>query len=140
MPTTRSSTTDLVQANKALVQKWFALLSYGRVDEASSLCDPEGRIWAPRSRAESSLHDWFVAYRQLLDERFPDGLVFELGTMTAEDNRVCVLAEGNGTLPNGTEYNNLYHWFIEADGSRITGVREYADTHHAFLVFTSEGN
>jgi ketosteroid isomerase-like protein len=123
-------TSALEAANKDLVREWFALLSAGEMDKAAALVDPDATVWVPRARKEVPAGAWFAGYQQIL-EKFPEGLVVQPSLLTAEDNRVAVIAEGQGTMADGRVYNNLYHWYIEADGSRITLVREYGDTLHA---------
>jgi ketosteroid isomerase-like protein len=129
-------TSTLEAANKELVRQWFALLSAGEMAMAAALVDPDATVWVPRVRKEVPAEPWFGGYQKLL-EQFPDGLVVEPSILTAEDNRVAVIAEGQGTMADGRVYNNLYHWYIEADGSRITLVREYGDTLHAQEVLAS---
>jgi hypothetical protein len=123
-------TSALEAANKELVREWFALLSAGEMDKAAAMVDPDATVWVPRARKEVPAGAWFGGYQQILD-KFPEGLVVEPSILTAEDNRVAVIAEGQGTMNDGRVYNNLYHWYIEADGNRITLVREYGDTLHA---------
>ena len=53
----------------------------------------------------------------------------------AEENRVSVLAEVRASKRDGSEYHNLYHFYFEADGRRITGAREYNDTLYASQAF-----
>jgi ketosteroid isomerase-like protein len=124
------NTSALEAANKDLVREWFALLSAGEMDKAAELVDADATIWVPRARKDVPAGSWFAGYQQIL-EKFPEGLVVEPSILTAEDNRVAVIAEGQGKIADGRIYNNLYHWYIEADGSRITLVREYGDTLHA---------
>jgi ketosteroid isomerase-like protein len=132
MPVT---TADLALANKALVRQWFGLLNEGRFDEAAGLSDPDGTVWSPRVRQEYAFRDWYPMYGRMIGERFNDGLRFEVGAITAEEDRVSVLAEVRATKSDGTEYHNLYHWYFEADGTRITGAREYNDTLYASQAF-----
>jgi ketosteroid isomerase-like protein len=129
------SSTEVAAANKALVGEWFALLSENRLDEAAELTDPDGTVWSPRQRLEFPFRDWYRVYRTMVGERFVDGITFELGAVTAEEDRVSVLAEARGQKRAGGEYHNLYHWYLEADGSRITKVREYNDTLYASQAF-----
>jgi ketosteroid isomerase-like protein len=133
MPVT--STPDLAEANKALVRQWFSLLNVGRLDEAAELSDPDGLIWSPRVRVDYPFRDWYPMYGSMIGERFSDGLSFELGPLTAEENRVSVLAEVRASKRDGSEYHNLYHFYFEADGRRITGAREYNDTLYASQAF-----
>jgi ketosteroid isomerase-like protein len=133
MPVTSSP--GLAVANKALVRRWFDLLNEGRLDEAAELSDPDGSIWSPRVRVSYPFRDWYAMYGGMVSERFSDGLSFQLGPITAEANRVSVLAEVRARKRDGSEYHNLYHFYFEADGSRITGAREYNDTLYASQAF-----
>ena len=133
--TERGATSRLVAANKALVRRWFELLAAGDVEGASQLTDPDGTMWSPRQRLESPLDEWHVQFAILRAERFPDGIHFDLGLMTGEDDRLAVMVEGGGRMSNGRVYDNRYLWYFEADGERIHRVREYNDTHHAHLMF-----
>ena len=94
------------------------------------MVDPDSHRLGPPRPKEVPAGAWFGGYQQILD-KFPEGLVVEPSPLTAEDNRVAVIAEGQGTMSDGRVYSNLYHWYIEADGNRITFVREYGDTLHA---------
>jgi len=48
--------------------------------------------------------------------------------VTAEDDRVAVIAHGNMQGPGGTPYNNSYHWFFRVRADQVVEVREYLDT------------
>jgi uncharacterized protein len=56
-------------------------------------------------------------------------------TMIAEDNRVAVEAEGYAELTNGRIYSSKYHFLFEVEGDKVTRVKEYLDTHHAYETF-----
>jgi ketosteroid isomerase-like protein len=131
---------DLVATNKALIRTWFDHLSELRFADAWALDDPEGFIWIPALRETMPLREWHQAYERLMAQQFPQGGVqFEIGLMTGENNRVSVLTEGRGTMGNGQLYDNRYHWLFEADGSRITRIYEYMDTHHAQMTTHAAG-
>jgi ketosteroid isomerase-like protein len=127
-------------ANKALVRAWFTALSEFRFADAWALDDPDGFVWLLRSREKLPLRDWHQAYERLMAKRFPDGGVqFEVGIMTADEDRVSVLTSGRGALANGIEYDNFHHWLFVADGARITGIWEYMDTLHAQQTIHATG-
>jgi ketosteroid isomerase-like protein len=115
-------------ANKELVRRWFGLLSESRLDEAAELTDPDGTFWAPRTRTEFAFRDWYGVYGRMVGERFTDGMRFDLGLLTAEEDRVAVQAAGVGTRRAGGDYCNHYHFWVEVTHGRIRRVREYADT------------
>jgi ketosteroid isomerase-like protein len=130
-----TSSPEMASANSVLVRTWFGLINAGKLDEASTLSDPDGKIWAPRVRLEYSFRDWYPMYGRMIGERFADGLAFDLGAVTAEDDRVSVLAEVRARKADGSDYANFYHWYFEADGRRILRAREYNDTLYASLAF-----
>jgi ketosteroid isomerase-like protein len=132
---TTGSERSIGDANLALVRQWFALLSEGRVDEAATLTDPTGLLWSPRLRIDKRMDDWHASYARFLEERFPDGLPFHEQLIVTEGDRVAVMNEAHGTQRDGRDYHNHYLWYLEADGSRITRVREYNDTHYAHVAF-----
>ena len=85
----------------------------------------------PRARKEVPAGAWFAGYQQILD-KFPEGLVVEPSQLTAEDNRVAVIAEGQGTMTDGRASTTT----STTGTSRRTGigspwVREYGHTLHA---------
>jgi ketosteroid isomerase-like protein len=55
--------------------------------------------------------------------------------MTAEENRVSVTAEGEGTTPDGRLYTNVYHHLFTFRDGQIVEVREYMDTQSAAEFF-----
>ena len=65
--------------------------------------------------------------------KFPDGMKFEIFTVTAEENRVLIESESNATLANGQHYNNQYvfAFYFDEEG-KILEFREYWDPLYAF--------
>jgi len=55
--------------------------------------------------------------------------------MTAEDDRVAVLADSDGELVNGGRYDNTYHFLFQLRGGLITKVWEYGDTYQSWKAF-----
>lgn len=51
--------------------------------------------------------------------------------MTAENNRVSITVEGEGTTPDGRVYTNTYHYLFTFRDGLIAEVREYMDTQSA---------
>jgi ketosteroid isomerase-like protein len=63
------------------------------------------------------------------------GLKMTVTGSVAEGDRVAVEVESAGDLRNGRRYRQQYHFLIEFRDGKITAVREYLDTHHAFDVW-----
>ena len=48
--------------------------------------------------------------------------------MTAEDDRVAVEAESEGTHVSGVRYQNYYHFLFILKDSKVLLLKEYMDT------------
>jgi ketosteroid isomerase-like protein len=64
-----------------------------------------------------------------------NGLQMRLGPMTAEGDRVAAEVESYGENPDGSIYNNQYHFVFVIRDSKLVEVKEYLDTQHTFAVF-----
>jgi len=76
----------------------------------------------------------FVAYLAT-PSIFPGGSRMTPLVMTAEDNRVSITVDGEGTLPDGRVYTNAYHYLFTFRDEQIVEVREYMDTQSAAEFF-----
>jgi ketosteroid isomerase-like protein len=61
----------------------------------------------------------------------PDGLNFTIKTVTAEDDRVAIEAEGNAVTSLGTPYRNQYVFLFTLADGKIRQVNEYFCNVHA---------
>jgi ketosteroid isomerase-like protein len=127
-----------IATNKALVSAWFAALSDGRFDDAWALMDPEGDYWVLRQRIAMPVPEFAGVYGDHMQKTFVDGLRFTLGQLTAEDDRVAAVAEGNGELRSGKPYENLYHFLFVVRDGRIQHVWEYGDTYQSWKAFSPD--
>jgi ketosteroid isomerase-like protein len=53
----------------------------------------------------------------------------------AEGDSVAVEVESSGDLKNGRQYRQQYHFLLAFRDGKISAVREYLDTQHAFEVW-----
>lgn len=53
----------------------------------------------------------------------------------AEGDSVAVEVESSGNLKNGRQYRQQYHFLIAFRDGKISAVREYLDTQHAWDVW-----
>jgi uncharacterized protein len=63
------------------------------------------------------------------------GLQMTVLGSVAEGDSVAVEVESSGDLKNGRRYRQQYHFLIAFRDGRISAVREYLDTQHAFDVW-----
>lgn len=76
--------------------------------------------------------------RQLFERmlsQLDNGLKMTILGTVAEGDRVAVEVESSGDLHNGRRYRQRYHFLITFRDGRISAVREYLDTQHAFDVW-----
>jgi len=114
------------EANKALVRGFFRAWSADDLDAAIALTDPDGDWWIITFGEDLRMSDWTDRIRRKRP-LFRAPPRFEIDCLTAEENRVSVLARGFSTLEDGRPYDNVYHYLIECDGGRIVRGREFCD-------------
>jgi ketosteroid isomerase-like protein len=73
-----------------------------------------------------------------MKKTFVDGLRFTPTTLTAEDDRVAVLADSDGELVSGARYDNKYHFLFQLRDGLITNVWEYGDTYQSWKAFAQD--
>lgn len=68
-------------------------------------------------------------------EGLDHGLKMTVTGAIAEGDRVAVEVQSEGDLKNGRLYRQQYHFAIEFRDGKISAVREYLDTQHAYDVW-----
>jgi uncharacterized protein len=133
-----SAAVDL-QANKAVARAFIEALSAGELDEAFAMTSPTSVIWLPHPRQALTFGQWRGVYEALMENQFPQGCRYEIGHVTAEDNRVAVVTESFAPMRNGELYNNRYHWLFTIDGGQIAGCEEFMDSLYAHKTIHAAG-
>lgn len=67
-----------------------------------------------------------------------DGMHFTVELILIDEPWVAVFGHSNATSLKGKEYNNNYCWRILFSGGKVSELREYCDTHHAYEVLFEE--
>lgn len=70
-------------------------------------------------------HDTILATIEAFDKLMPGGMEPTIISVTAEDDRVVVEFEGNGTLYNGEPYGNEYCMVFTLRDGKISKAHEY---------------
>ena len=73
-------------------------------------------------------------FQRMLDQ-LENGMKMTVTGMVAEGDRVAAEVQSSGDLRNGRQYRQQYHVLIELRDGRISAVREYLDTQHAYEVW-----
>ena len=75
--------------------------------------------------------DVMIGMIEEFKKMMPNGLNFTIKTVTAEDDRVAIEAEGNAVTSLGTPYRNQYVFLFTLADGKIKQVNEYFCNVHA---------
>ena len=113
-----------LEANKRAVRRFYAAMNGRDVDAIAALYDAEAKIFV---LAPGAFSGELVPSRELVRAflaAFPE-LLFEVGAMTAEGDRVAVEASSRGKRADGTPYRNHYHNVFVFRAGKVLLLREY---------------
>src|SRR5688572_26435976 len=128
------------EQNKKIAQELFARFTAGDVAGVLQLMSDDA-TWSipgkpeqlPAAGTHSKQRVGKVFHRMM--EQIPKGLRMTVMGMIAEGDRVAVEVESYGELRNGRVYDQKYHFLIVFRDGKISAVREYLDTQHAFATW-----
>ena len=129
----------MIEQNKALARRFFALLTDGDIEAAVALFADEGEFWQAGWDGPGrtiSLADVRDMFRSIIGT-IPGGIVFTVDDVLAENDWVVSQVSCQARLQNGNEYRNRYCFFFQIAGGRIVAGREYMDTMHATRAFSN---
>lgn len=122
--------------NKEIIKKFFTCMNEQNYKDGFELLADELNWWILGNIPVSGNYDKrkISLGLKMLGRNF-EGFQFTLHTMTAEEDRVSVIAESRGKRKsNGKNYNNHYHFLFTVRAGKITDVKEYFDTVHAVWI------
>ena len=113
--------------NKDVVLRFIAAMGRGDAEAAAPCITADTFTLAKGfgKFAGMRTHDTILATIAAFRELMPQGMEPAILSVTAEDDRVVVEFEGNGTLVNGEPYCNEYCMVFTLRDGRITQVNEY---------------
>lgn len=126
-----------IEANKALVTKFWQAFSAGKYDEVLGMLSDDATWWVAGKTALSGTYPK-AEFAKLLGQitpMAPKGLRVTPKGLTAEGDRVSVEAESYAEFNNGRTYNNIYHFMMVIRDGKFCAVREYLDTEHVTATF-----
>ena len=128
-----------LEANKALVRKFWQAFSESRFDDALALMAEDATWWVAGSTDISGTYSKaeFANLVAGVSENAESGIQVTPTVMTAEEDRVAMEADSYGPMKNGKVYNNKYHFQHVIRDGQLLAVREYLDTEHVTDVFGS---
>lgn len=120
-----------IEENKALARRYMQAVVNGDIDTVEALQHPDA-TW------------WILGFGTLDRKSFTDsvrGLInaekrdITITSLTAEEDRVAVQAEGEITFAGGKVYRNSYHNLLVIRDGLIVEGREYMDPRAAEKAF-----
>lgn len=115
------------EANKQVVLAFIDAMGRGDADAAAPCITQDAFTLAKGfgKFAGVRTHDTILATIGAFHELMPGGMEPTIHSVTAEEDRVVVEFEGNGTLCNGEHYGNEYCMVFSLRDGRICQVNEY---------------
>lgn len=128
-----------LEANKAIARNCLETFSKGDIAGVAAMMSDDA-VWMVMGQLDGLSgtypRDQFVALAEGAKENYREkALKISPLAMTAEGDRVAVEAKGHAELKDGRVYDPDYHLLFTVRDGKISEVREYMDTHHAFDIF-----
>lgn len=119
-----------VEANKQRTLTFFDALQRGDADAIANTYSDDGTVTTmgntliSGTRTKEQTRDFASGVLSA----FPEGLTFEVLTMTAEEDRVAVEATSTGRHVSGQDYHNHYVFLFTWREGQLLQLKEYLDT------------
>jgi len=128
-----------LEGNKRLARKYLELIGKGDVDGVANMFVENGAIIVqshtllpPEVRGREAIRGLIG----MLPGLFPEtGLRILVDEVTAEDNRVSIVAHSDAVHASGKKYQNRYHFLIYFKDGKIVESHEYLDSLYLTNVF-----
>ena len=125
-----------LESSKHTALRFLETTVTGDIDGLEVLLADDCRVFVAGDLASSGWKDKseFMTHMRRVGggkgSMFAGSVHFDVGYVTAEDDRVCVEAEIHGPLSVGGEYNNQFHFLFRTRGDQLVEIKEYMDTLH----------
>lgn len=128
--------TDL-EHNKRVALSFYEALEAKDPVALDRVLAEDAELWvigstpASGSCGKSRFMELFAAMRHAID----GPMTIVVDAVTAEEDRVAVMAHGIMRTADGQDYNNTYHFFVRVRGDQVVEMREYMDTELLRRIF-----
>ena len=123
--------TDL-DANKAVAARYLDLIAKGEADAVAAMFVEDGAIMVqsetmlpPEVRGRDAIRALIGGLPQIFPET---GLRITVDVMTAEEDRVAIVAHSEAVHASGKPYRNRYHFLLYIRDGLIVESHEYLDS------------
>ena len=125
-----TDTAQQLANNKTLARDYIHALGTFDADKTRMFMHDqfEAHIPAITMRPDRFSGEGLLTYLQGLTAYLPAGITFTISHVTAEDNRVSVVAKGNASTLEGKPYNNHYHLLLTIEDGKIIHHMEFMDS------------
>lgn len=121
-----------LDTNKALARRYLERIGAGDADAVAAMFTEDGAIIVqsdtllpPEVRGREAIRSLIAGLPQI----FPDtGLRIDIDEITAEANRVSVVAHSDAVHASGKPYRNRYHFLLYFADGKISASHEYLDS------------
>jgi uncharacterized protein len=123
--------------NVELLNEYLSALQASDGEKMASMLHPDLQYWVSPGSAFSGNHDK-ASLLSLLPAIFdaqagPTVLTYR--EITAQDDRVSVVADGTMPLKSGGSYDQTYHWLFKFRDDKIVEILEYIDILEVWKAF-----
>ena len=126
---------DDLSKHKATVVEFVRAMSSGDVTSAFAKLTDDATWFSLSTREFVTRESMQAMVEWAFTSALKGPIVQTVQTMTAEDNRVAVVATGHGVTVDDVVYDQMYHFLFEFRDGLISKIWEYNDTNHAREVF-----
>lgn len=125
----------MASENFAVVQKFYALLSVGRLDEAFTLLDDSAQITiAQTARGSTSSKPQARERMNAMNAAFKGPMQVKVLNVVEQGDRLVIEGESYGVTHLDTIYQNRYATFFTLRNGKIMEVKEYNDSIHVMEI------
>jgi len=126
--------------NKTIAHEFFARFSASDIDGALKTMTDDATWWIPGKKERSPsaglyTKDKIARLFSRMVKALRTGLEMKVKSCIAEGDTVALEVVSSGDLANGRLYRQEYHMLMQFRDGKISAVREYLDTQHAYDVW-----
>ena len=126
--------------NVALLKEYLGALQASDGDKMASMLHPDLRYWVSPGSAFSGDHDKpsLLALLPAIFDAQSGPTVLTYREVTAQDDRISVVADGTMPLKSGGSYDQTYHWLFKFRDDKVVEILEYIDILEVWKAFGTD--
>ena len=126
--------------NVALLKEYLGALQASDGDKMASMLHPDLRYWVSPGSAFSGNHDKpsLLALLPAIFDAQSGPTVLTYREVTAQDDRISVVADGTMPLKSGGSYDQTYHWLFKFRDDKVVEILEYIDILEVWKAFGTD--